>query len=263
MIEKLSPIVLLSLLFMAGAVWQPYDADLINLDNRHATPSIDNFLGTDHLGRDILSRMMVGAGHTLTVLFSIGLVSFGLGTLFGVAASFSKGAFSKAILQMADFVIIMPTLVFALSFTALFGLTPLNAGLALGMASWGPYAILTHSLSARVLAQPYVLSAKALGAGPAHILRYHVLPNILDTTLTYLAGDVGRNIINYAALAFIGLGADTSRPDWGAMIFEYRVFIFENPLLLLWPCLAIFLTALMLNVLLDPGQNLRSGPPYA
>lgn len=254
MILRITPLIILAILFAACGLWQPHDVDSIALDNRHAPPGINHLLGTDHLGRDLLSRMMIGAGHTFIVLLAIGLISFVLGTLLGITASLSKGLLGKAIIQLADFMIIMPTLVFALSFTALFGLTPLNAGIALGLASWGPYAILAHSLSRRVLAQPFVLAAKTYGARPWHILRFDVLPNILDTTLTCLAGDAGRNVLNYAALAFLGLGADTSRPDWGAMIFEYRIFIFENSFLILWPCLAVFLTALTLNLLLDPNS---------
>lgn len=142
-----------------------------------------------------------------------------------------------------------------LTMTALFGLHPNTAGIALGLGSWGPYAILTHSLARRVLVQPYIDATKAIGVSPLRLLRKHIVPNIIDTVLTYLANDAGRNVLNYAALAFLGLGANTSRPDWGAMLFEYRMFIFQNPLLMLWPGVAIFFTSLLFNVLFDPAHK--------
>jgi len=102
---------------------------------------------------------------------------------------------------------------------------------------------------------PFVRAAEALGASPVRIACVHVLPNCAAAMRTYLASDAGRNVMHYAALAFLGLGADVSNADWGAMLYEYRMFIFDRPELMLWPGLAITLTALALNVLIEPGAD--------
>ncbi|MGQ0662961.1 MAG: ABC transporter permease [Pseudomonadota bacterium] len=257
--RRLPPSVLavICLAIVLAAVWQPHDPDAVDLLLRHAGPSLIHPLGTDHLGRDVLSRLMVGAGHTATVLVVVTVVSALTGTLIGVIAALSGRLVEGALVRAAEFVIVMPQLVLALTLTTLVGLTPVTAGVALGVAGWGSYAMLAHHLTTRVLAQDYMRAAEALGAGTWGKLRRHVLPSIRDTVSTYLGSDAGRNVLSYAALAFLGLGADTSRPDWGAMVHEYRLFLFDNPVLLLWPTLAITVTAAILNLVFDAGDEVE------
>jgi peptide/nickel transport system permease protein len=155
-------------------------------------------------------------------------------------------------LRSIEFVVIMPALVLALTITALVGLNPLSAGLALGLAGAGPYALVAHGLSRRLLAMPFVRAAEALGASPLRIGFAHVLPNCATIMRTYLASDAGRNVVHYAALAFLGLGADPTSADWGAMLFEYRMFIFDRPELMLLPGAAITLTSMTLMLMIEP-----------
>jgi len=250
-------VAILAVLFAACGLAQPHDVNAIDLTARHTAPAWPHLLGRDHLGRDVLSLLMVGASHTLVVLAVVAVVSFGIGAAVGTSAALAGGIGEAMLLRAADFFIVMPQLVIALTLTALFGLTPVSAGLALGIAGWGPYAILAHGLARRVMAQPFVLSARALGVGPFGMLSRHILPNTMDTLLTYLASDAGRTVITYAALAFIGLGADTGQADWGSLLFEYRLFIFDNPLLMVWPGLAIFVTALCLHLAFEPRLDHR------
>ena len=243
------------LLFALAGLWQPHDVDAIDLANRHGLPGWTHILGTDHLGRDMFSRLLVGAWNTAVVLVVVTGVSFTLGIVVGTTAALAGGLVGATLLRLADFVVIVPQLVLALFLTALFGLSPLTAGLALGLGGWGSYAILAHGLARRIMAQPYYLAAEALGSRPAAAATRHLLPNIMDAVLTYMASDAGRHVISYAALAFLGLGADTSRPDWGAMLFEYRIFLIDNPLLMLWPGLAIFATALAFHLAVEPRRR--------
>ncbi|MCC7049709.1 MAG: ABC transporter permease [Alphaproteobacteria bacterium] len=243
-----------AMLILAG-LWQPQDPHAVDLAAAHAAPSWSHLLGADHLGRDMLSRLMLGAGNTAIVLATIGALAYFLGTAIGVGAAICGGAVETVLLRSAEFLVIMPSLVLALAATALFGLSPLSAGLALGIAGAGPYALVAHGLATRLLAMPYVQAARALGAAPARIAGAHVLPNCAATMRAYLAGDAGRNVVHYAALAFLGLGADATSADWGAMLYEYRLFIFDRPELMLWPGLAITLTALALNLLIEPDAR--------
>ena len=248
-----------AVLALVGA-WQPHDPHAIDLAAAHGGVSWAHPLGTDHLGRDMLARLMVGAGNTLVVLLTIGIISFALGTGLGVAAAVIGGVTEIAVLGIVEFTVIMPALVLALTVTTLVGLNPLSAGVALGLAGAGPYALVAHGLARRQLAMPFVLAAHALGVAPLRIALVHVLPGCGATLRTYLASDAGRNVVHYAALAFLGLGADPTSADWGAMLFEYRMFIFDRPELMLLPGAAITLTSFMLMLLIEPRAGEISAP---
>lgn len=237
-------------LALAG-LWQPWDPFAVDLGDTHGAPSAAHWLGTDHLGRDMLSRLMLGAGHTAVVLATVGAIAAVLGLAAGILAAAMGGLAEALLLRAAEFLVVMPSLVLALAITALFGLNPVSAGTALGIAGAGSYALVVHGLARRLLAMPFVRAAEALGATPAHIARVHVLPNCLATMRAYLASDAGRTVVHYAALSFLGLGADAASPDWGAMLYEYRAFLFDRPELMLWPGLAITLTALVMNLLIE------------
>jgi peptide/nickel transport system permease protein len=242
-----------------GGLWPPHDVDRVALATRHAAPSLVHPMGTDHLGRDVLSRLLLGGWRTLLVLAFVCAVMLGLGVPVGLAAALAGPTGEAALLRLTDFCLIVPPLVLALAVSALCGFSPVTAGLALGLGSWGHYALFVQSLAKSVLAEPYVLAAHALGLTPVQIATRHVAPNVLPLVLVYLASDVGRHIGQYAALAFLGLGAETSRPDWGAMLFEYRGLMFEHMTLLLWPGLAIVITVLTLHVAIEPdwGRHQR------
>jgi peptide/nickel transport system permease protein len=151
----------------------------------------------------------------------------------------------------AELSITIPTLVLGIVAAALFGLRPASTGLALGLAGIGPYTLLTHSLATRTLAQPYVLAARALGVPAPAILIRHVLPDIVPVLFTHVGSNAGLTVVAYASLAFLGLGADPSKPDWRAMLFGYRSFLFDDPRLMLLPGVAIGVTAFVLNLLFD------------
>lgn len=253
--RDLSVLVVAALVLGVAGLWQPQDPHAIDIAGAHASPSFAHLLGSDHLGRDMLSRLMLGAGHTVVVLATVGAISYLLGVTLGVLAAASGGPIEALILRAAEFLVIMPALVFALAVTALLGLNPLSAGIALGVAGAGPYVLVAHGLATRLLATPFTRAAAALGASPVRVALVHVLPNSAASMRTYLASDAGRNVVHYAALAFLGLGADAASPDWGAMLYEYRAFIFDRPELMLWPGLAITLTALALNLLIEPGAG--------
>lgn len=249
----------LPLLFCAvlalGGLWQPYDPDAIDLLARHAPMSLAHPLGTDNLGRDLLSRIMVGGWRTACVILSVGAIGFAGGALLGTTAAVLGGWREALLLRFAELFIVVPTLIVALVAAALFGLSPLTAGMALGLAGVGPHALLAHSLTVRTLGHPYVHAARALGATTPMLVARHILPNTLPLTFAYVGSQAGMSVVAYASLAFIGLGADPSKPDWGSMLFEYRIFVFDNPGLMIWPGLAIAVTTALLNWLFDPAEG--------
>ncbi|MGY6708469.1 MAG: ABC transporter permease [Rhizobiaceae bacterium] len=245
-------LVVLLVLMLFGGVWQPHDPDAIDLLARNASPSLAHPLGTDHLGRDLLSRMMVAGWRSGLVVLVVGAIGFVGGTLIGTTAALMGGWREAVIVKAAETFIVVPTLIVALAVAAIFGLSPVTAGIALGLAGLGPYTLLSNSLTRRMLGQPFVLSTRAMGVGTAAMTLRHILPNTAPVLFAYVGSNAGQAIVAYAALAFIGLGADPTRPDWGGMLFEYRMFVFDAPLLMLWPGLAIALTAGLLNWAFDP-----------
>jgi len=238
-------------LMLVGAVWQPADPDAIDLGLRFARPSPAHWLGTDQLGRDVLSRLMVGGWRTAVVLACVAAIGMIGGTVFGVAAALLGDWRGALILRAGEMFIVVPTLVVALTAAALFGLNPVTAGTALGLAGIGPYTLFAHALARRLLTEPFVQAARALGVGGPGLVLSHLIPNMAPVLFAHVGANAGLAVTAYAALAFLGLGADPSRPDWGAMLFEYRTFIFDHPLLMVWPGLAIAGVAATLNAVFD------------
>lgn len=242
-----------------GSLWQPHAPGAVDMLARNLGPSVTHPLGTDHLGRDLASRMLEAGGRSLAVVALVALIGFLGGTLTGTLAASLGGWAERLILRLAEMFIVVPTLIWALVAGALFGLNPVTAGLALGLAGLGPFALTANSLAHRALGMDYSRAARALGAGRTRILLRHVLPNTLPLLSAQAGAQAGQAVVAYAGLAFIGLGVDPSRPDWGAMLFEYRMFIFEAPRLMIVPGLGIALTALAINLLADPQDEAR--PP--
>jgi peptide/nickel transport system permease protein len=241
-------------------VWQPFAPDLTDLAHANLAAGGPHLLGTDHLGRDVMSRLMAGAYNSAFVLVVAGGINLGIGIAAGLAAGLGPRLLSAAVQQVAGFFIVMPSLVVALVITGVTGVTPLSVALALGASGWAPYAMLVLHRSREIQARDFVAAARALGTGPMAIACRHVLPNLLPGVLTFLSNQFGHILLAYAALSFLALGGTVSRSDWGAMIYEYRVFLFERPELIAWPAAALSLSCLFINLIADHSTDRH--PPY-
>jgi ABC-type dipeptide/oligopeptide/nickel transport system permease subunit len=228
-----------------------------------AAPDLAHPLGTDHLGRDVLARLRAGGVNLLVAAVAAGVVSIGLGLCLGLASALSNGWLRSAARRLADLVQILPHLIVAALFVAVFGLSPIAVGLALGLAGAGAYALLVDGLVCSLVRAPHVAASRAMGAGRWYALRHHVLPAISPTVRAYAGSDLGAVATHYAALSFIGLGADSGAPDWGAMIYEYRLYVFDRPLLVLAPIAALAMAVGVLHLLLDPPQRPAPALPSA
>lgn len=248
---KLAICAFCGLVVLAGGFWQPHDPDAVDLTLRHAAPSFTHPLGTDHLGRDLASRMLIAGWRTASVVLAVGAIGFIGGSLIGTAAAILGGWREQVTLRTAELFIVVPTMIWALTAAAIFGLSPATAGIALGLAGVGPYALFSNSLAHRVLGQSFVHAARALGVSTPRLMLRHVLPNTLPIILAHTGSQAGQSVVAYASLAFIGLGSDPSKPDWGSMLYEYRMFMFDDPMLMIWPGLAIAAVTLALNLGLD------------
>jgi peptide/nickel transport system permease protein len=244
----------LAVAIIVGGFWQPHDPDAIDVLAKHASPSILHPLGTDHLGRDVASRMLVAGWRTALVVLAVWVIGFVGGALIGTVTAVVGGWREQTVLRGTEMFIVVPTLVWGLTAAAVFGLSPLTAGLALGLAGVGPYSLMANSLTHRALGLAYVQAARALGVGTFGLIIRHILPGTLPVLFAHAGAYAAQAVVAYAALAFIGLGADPTRPDWGSMLFEYRGFVFDNPWLMIWPGVAIALVASAMSYGLDPEK---------
>jgi peptide/nickel transport system permease protein len=229
-----------------------HDIHAVDIAHRLAAPSADHPLGTDHLGRDVLARLRAGGLNLAIVALVAASVSIGLGGALGFAAALAGDSLRTLLRRLADLVQILPHIVVAALVAVAFGLTPVVAGLALGVIGAGAYAHLVEGLTGSALRAPHVLAARAIGASRLFVLRQHVLPQVAPSVGAYAGTDLGSVASHYAAFSFIGFGVDSGAPDWGTMIYDYRLYAFDRPLLVLAPIAALALVIAALHLALDP-----------
>ncbi|MCY4319829.1 MAG: ABC transporter permease subunit [Alphaproteobacteria bacterium] len=227
------------------------DPHLIDLPNRLASPSTAHPLGTDHLGRDLATRLVWGAAPSLSVVAIVLAGGLGLGVLAGGVIALAPRPMRDGVEWLAKTALAVPTLITALVLSSIFGAGILTVSAALLATSWAPYALTIAALFDRIRGEVYWRASEALGATLPAAVRRHMLPNAWPALGGLAGADAGRAVILVASLGFIGLSADTGQPEWGAMIHEYRMFLFTEPRLVLAPILACTLLTLLLHGILD------------
>ena len=248
---------LVALLVGAAAlslVWTPYPPAALDIPHKLAHPSAAHWLGTDALGRDVLSQLLAGARVSLLV----GVIAVGVGLVAGVAlgliAASVKGWIEDAIMKFCDFAFAFPALLMAILLTATYGPGVVNATLAIGVANAPIFAKITRSTANAVLSREYALAARAAGRGPVAIALQHVLPNIAPHLIVQATIQFAIAILAEAALSYLGLGAQPPLASWGRMLSDAQAWMFVAPQLAVFPGLAIALSVLGLNLL---GDGLR------
>jgi len=258
---RLAPIGALALGLLAFGHFAAGDIDAVDLTHRLAAPSADHPLGTDHLGRDLLARLAAGGSSAFLVVLTTLSVSLVGGIALAFLAATGPRPVGAAVRRACDLALAVPGLVVALIVTAAFGLTPLSAALALALGATAGVAHLALGLFAMAAASGPVAAAVALGGSPLHVWRRHVLPAAWPGLALAHSYEAARILLSWSALTFLGLGADSSRPDWGAMVFEYRLFLFDAPHLVLLPVAAIGVVALAFAFAGDPSDTLLTDAP--
>ncbi|MEM1363295.1 MAG: ABC transporter permease [Pseudomonadota bacterium] len=233
-----------------GGLGDPHDVDLTN---RLAGPSSGHLLGTDHLGRDLASRLAWGAFPSLFAVLIVLVGGLGLGVLAGCLIALGPPMTRDAVSWLAETALALPTLVTALVLSALFGAGVMTIAAALLVTSWAPYALTIAALFDRIRGEAYWQATQALGTAPFEAMRRHMLPNAWPAIGALAGADAGRAVVLVASLGFIGLSADTGQPEWGAMIHEYRMFLFTETRLVFAPILACTFLSVALHFALDGG----------
>ncbi|CAA9543971.1 MAG: Dipeptide transport system permease protein DppC [uncultured Thermoleophilia bacterium] len=244
----------------AGGATDPVNALL--------APSGDHLLGTDQVGRDILSRLLYGARTSLRIAVEVIGLAILIGLPLGMVAGYVGGLLDDVLMRVTDVFLAFPALLLALALAAVLTPSVGNAAIAIAVTWWPWYARLIRAQAATVASSGYVASARALGVSHARILLRHVLPNSAAPVIVQASVDFGGVILTAAALSYLGLGAQDPTPEWGLMVSQGQSLFTTQWWVVTFPGLAILLTALGFNLLgdglrsiLDPRQVTRDRHP--
>ena len=250
-------IVCMLLLIALFAPWiAPCDPAAQNLPARLQPPSFVHWMGTDELGRDILSRTLYGARISLMVSICVVLGCGSIGLTIGMVAGYLGGAFDRVVNLLAiNAFLSFPGILLAIAFAAFFGPGIGKVILALIITGWAGYARLARAQVLKVKELEYVLAARSLGSTSSRILWHHVLPNILQPVLVQATIGMAGAILAEATLSFLGLGVLAPLPSWGAMLNDARNHLFDAPHMVVFPALAVMLAVLAFNLVGDAWRD--------
>ena len=247
----LTPIVVMAIL---GETIAPYDPIATHAVDRYAGPGGKYLLGTDHLGRDLLSRVILGGRTSLLLGFGATALALVLGVPIGLVAGYSKGRIDEILMRIMDIIISVPTLLLGLLILVVLPSSIITVILAIGIVYGPRIARVTRSATLSVSEEEYVMAAKARGESDRHILFREILPNVTGPIVVEGSVRVGYAIMIGTSLSFLGLGTGPPYPDWGFMISTARDHIYQTPWFLIWPSLALLITVMATNLI---GDGLR------
>lgn len=232
----------------------PYDPAVIELSNRLKGPSAEHWLGTDELGRDVFSRIIIGARITLVITMGAVGLALLMGTVMGLVAGYYGGSVDNLISRIIDVLMAMPGFLLAVAIIAVLGVGTTNVIIAVGIYSIPTFARIARASTLSARKQDYILAAEALGARHRSIMLRHITPNILPPIIVQATLRLATAILSASSLSFLGLGPQPPTPEWGAMLSAARNYFTSAPLLIMFPGLAILLVALSFNLM---GDGLR------
>lgn len=239
----------------AAAPWiAPYDPNAIDPVNRLVGPTWDHPLGTDVLGRDLLSRLLVGARWSLGAATLVTVSVVAIGVLVGTLSGYYGGAVDAVAMRVVDALLAFPALLLTLAIVGMIGPGLGSVLTGLIAVAWADYARIARGSVLALREREYVLAARALGARDRRVLARHVMPNIVSPVVVLATLEMGQLILALAGLSFLGLGAQPPDPEWGAMLNDGRLYFLTAPQLMILPGIAISLAVLGLNLL---GDGLR------
>ena len=241
---------------LASLAWTPFDPASQDIPGRFQLPSWEHLLGTDHLGRDMFSMILVGARTSI----GVALIAVGLGIAAGVplgllaAASRRGGLVDEVVSRGNDLVFAFPALLIAVLITAIFGPGAVNAIIAIGIFNIPVFARLSRGAALSLWQREFIMAARVAGKGRARISAEHILPNILNTLVVQATIQFAIGILSEAALSYVGLGAQPPTPSWGKMLADAQTMAIQAPHVAIVPGLVIVFAVLGVNLL---GDGLR------
>lgn len=246
-------IVVILLATIAAPLIAPYDPNDIDLVNRLSGPSAAHWLGVDHLGRDVFSRLLYGGRLALYIALITVVVTAAVGTLIGAASGNIGGFLDEATMRFVDLSLGFPDFILALVIVAILGPGFWTLVFALSFLGWTPFARLARGQTLSINSQQFVEAAEALGCSRWFIITRHIVPHTINPVLAMSFLRFGHRLIAIGALSYLGLGVQPPDADWGAMLADAQPFMQREPWLIIFPGLAIFVSALAVTL---AGQGL-------
>lgn len=245
-------LIALAIVAPLAAILVPHDPVAQSLPDRFRPPALFGgtstfLLGTDGLGRDVLSRLLVGAQASLAVGFVGVLIGSAVGSLLGIVAGYRGGRTDDALMAVGDVQLSFPFILLAIAIVAVLGPSLPNLIVVVGLSGWVTYARVGRSLTLRIKNEDYVLAVRSIGGSDARILFRHVLPNFLPTLIVLITLDMPRLIILESTLSFLGLGIQPPMPSWGGMVADGRAYLDTAWWIGVAPGVALLLTTLSIN----------------
>ena len=248
-------VALLVVIAVLGPWIVPYDAEnYFDYDQLNARPSPQHWFGVDALGRDIFSRIVMGARISLAAGFVSVAVGAIIGTFLGLLAGYFEGWWDRVIMRICDVLFAFPGILLAIAIVAILGGGMFNVIVAVAIFSIPTFARLVRGNTLALKHLTYIEAARSLGASDATIISRHIFPGTISAVIVYFSLRIGTSIITAASLSFLGMGAQPPTPEWGAMLDAARSDMLTAPHEAIFPALAIFLTVLAFNLL---GDGLR------
>ncbi len=253
-VVSLVVLIILFVIAIIGPLIAPYDFDLTNPQNAYALPSAEHLLGTDKLGRDLLSRLIYGARQSLELgVFAVAIAAV-IGCTIGAIAGYYGRFVDNILMRVLDIYQAVPMFLLCLCLAAILGPSLRNAIIALGISTVPGYARIMRASVLTVREREFVEAARAIDISDAGIILKHIIPNAMAPVIVEITMGIGSCILSGAALSFIGLGVQPPTPEWGSMISEARSVMREAPWMAMYPGICIMITVLACNLL---GDGLR------
>lgn len=254
----LALLIILLTVFMAifAPVIAPHDPNDVALERKLMLPDHSYLLGTDHLGRCILSRLIYGARVSLGAAFAVMSATLAISTVVGAVSGYAGGRVDAVIMRICDVFLAFPSLILALALVGVMGPGLPNVVLALALSQWAWYARMIRGMVLSLKERNYVLAARVAGTPRPTIIARHILPNILPQIAVLATLDVGWVILHIAGMSFLGLGIQPPTPEWGAMINDGRQFLRGYPWLMAYPGLMILSVVMAFNLLGDALRDM-------
>lgn len=259
----------LTLLLILVAVFAPYitpyDPYEQDLGNALLAPCREYLLGTDRYGRDMLSRVIMGARSSISSAVLLVVIITVAGSIVGIFCGYCQGKLDSFLMRLSDIFLAFPGMVFAIAAASVMSGGIMNAVAALAFVSWPKYARIARSQVLTIKNAPYISAARLAGSGTGKIILKHIVPNIAGPVIVTAVLDIGTMMMEIAGLSFLGLGATPPTAEWGSMMSNGRSMLQTSPWVILAPGCAIFLTVMVFNLLgdtvrdiLDPRQSRRN-----
>ena len=252
------------LIALSAPLIAPHDPYYQDLLNRLVPPvwdsrgSWEHILGTDHLGRDYLSRLIYGARISLLIGVGAALISGLIGTVLGVAAGYFGGRVDMIVTFMITVRLSMPVVLVALAVVAIVGGSLQVVIMVLGFLLWDRFAVVMRSSTLQIRSMDYVAAAQAVGCSTTRILTTEIMPNVVNNLIVIATLEIAHAIILEAALSFLGLGVQPPLPSWGLMVSEGKDMMLFEPWLITIPGVALFLLVLAINLLGDCARDITA-----